>query len=61
MLSSEYQSHSIKIEDFKVNLINHLNPISTEDGSENYKPITRNVLYYAQFGKFLSSDSKHFI
>ena len=44
MLSSEFQSHSIKFEDFKINPINHLNPISTKGGSENFKPITKNVL-----------------
>ena len=42
--SSEFQSNRIKIEDFKINPINPFNPISTEGGSENFKPITRNVL-----------------
>ena len=37
MLSSEFQ-------DFKINPINNFNPISPKGGgSENYKPITRNV------------------
>ena len=44
MLSSEYQSHSIKIEDFKINPINTFNPISTEGGEWNFKPITKNDL-----------------
>ena len=35
MLSSELQSHSIKIKDFKINPINPFNPISTKEGSEN--------------------------
>ena len=44
MLCSEFQSNSIKIKDFKINPINPFNPISTKGGSENSKPITRNVL-----------------
>ena len=44
MLSSEFQSHSIKIEDFKINPINSFNPNNTKGGSENFKPITKNVL-----------------
>ena len=44
VFSSEFQSNSIKIEDFKINPINPFNPISTKGGSENFKPITRNVL-----------------
>ena len=44
MLSSEYQSHNIKIEDFKINPINPFNPISTKGGIKFVKPITRNVL-----------------
>ena len=48
VFSSEFQSNSIKIEDFKINPINPFNPISTKGGSENFKPITRNILYYAQ-------------
>ena len=44
MLCSEFQSNSIKIKDFKINPINPFNPISTNEGSENVKPITRNVL-----------------
>ena len=43
-LSSEFQSHSIKIEDFKINTINSFNPNKTKGGSEHLKPITRNVL-----------------
>ena len=35
MLSSEFQTCSIKIEDFKINPINPFNPISTKEGSEN--------------------------
>ena len=35
MSSSEFQSHSTKIEDFKINPINLFNPISTKGGSEN--------------------------
>ena len=42
MLSSKFQSHSIEIEDFKINPINPVNPISTKGGSENIKLITRN-------------------
>ena len=44
VFSSEFQSNSIKIEDFKINPIKPFNPISTNEGSENVKPITRNVL-----------------
>ena len=45
MLSSEFQSHSIKIEDFNINPINPFNPNKTKGGgNENLKPITRNVL-----------------
>ena len=40
MLSSAFQTCSIKIEDFKINTINPFNPISTKEGSENLKPIT---------------------
>ena len=43
-LTSEYQSPSIKIEDFKMNTFNPFNPICTKRGSENFKPITSNVL-----------------
>ena len=32
MFSSEFQSNSIKIKDFKINPINHFNPISTKGG-----------------------------
>ena len=44
MLSSEFQSHSIKIEDLKINPINPFNPNKIKGGSENFKHITRNVL-----------------
>ena len=44
MLSSEFQTCSIKSEDFKINPINHFNPISTKEGSENLKRIPRDVL-----------------
>ena len=44
MLSSEFQSHNIKIEDFNVNPINPFDPNTTKEGSENFKPIIRNVL-----------------
>ena len=40
---SENQSNCIKIEDFKINPINLFDP-STKGGSENFKPITKNVL-----------------
>ena len=42
--SSVFQSHSIKIEDFKINPINPFNPNKTKWGSEHFKPITKNVL-----------------
>ena len=35
ILGFKFQSHSIKIEDFKINPINPLNPISTKGVSEN--------------------------
>jgi len=35
ILSSEFQTCSIKIEDFKIIPINPFNPISTKQGSEN--------------------------
>ena len=37
MLSSEFQSHSIKIEDFKNITINSFNPISIKRGNEIFK------------------------
>ena len=43
-LSSKFQSHSIEIEDFKINPFNPVNPNSTNGGSENLKRITKNVL-----------------
>ena len=43
-LSSKFQSHGIKIENFKIKPINPFNPISTKGESENVKPITMNVL-----------------
>ena len=44
VFSSEFQSKSIKIEDLKIKPFNPFNPTSTKEGSENVKPITRNVL-----------------
>ena len=44
MLSSQFQSHSIKIQNFKINPINLINPISIKGRSKNFKLITRNVL-----------------
>ena len=41
MLSSEFQTCSIKIEDFKINPINPFNPISTKMESGTIKSITR--------------------
>ena len=41
MFSPELKINSIKIEDFKIKPIN-------PGGSENFKPLTRNVLKYAQ-------------
>ena len=32
MLSSKFQSNSLKIEDFKINPLNTFNPISTKEG-----------------------------
>ena len=57
VFSSEFQSNSIKIEDFKIDPINPFNPISTSGrGSKIFKPITRNVLSYAQFVMFRISE-----
>ena len=56
VLSSEFQSNSIKIEDFKINPINPVYPNSTNGGSKIFKPITRNVLSYAQFVMFRISE-----
>ena len=39
---------SWKFEDFKINPIKPVNPITTKGGSKNIKLITRNVLWYAQ-------------
>ena len=46
LLCSEFQSNSIKIEDFKINPINPFNPNETNGGvgSEKFKTITRNIL-----------------
>ena len=44
MVSPEFRSHSIKIQDFKINPINPFNPISIKGGSENIKLNFRNVL-----------------
>ena len=35
MLSSKFQSHSIRFEDFKINPINPVNPITTKRGSKH--------------------------
>ena len=44
-LSSEFQGHSIKIENFKINPINPFIPNKTKGkGNKNLKPIARNVL-----------------
>ena len=43
MLSSEFQSHSIKIEDLKINTINIFNPIGTKGENENYETNAMNV------------------
>ena len=43
-LSSEYKSHSIKIEDLKINPNNPFNPNKTKGERENLKPFTMNVL-----------------
>ena len=43
ILTSKYQYQSIKIENIKINPMNPFNPISTKRGSENLKPISRNV------------------
>ena len=56
VFSSEFQSNSIKIKDFKISPLNPFNPINTKGGSENVKPITRNVLYYAQDVMFQISE-----
>ena len=52
MLSSKFHSHSIEIEDLKINPVNPFNSISTKDGGEMVKLITRYVLQYAQDVKF---------
>ena len=56
ILWSKFQRYSVKVEDFKINPINPFNPISTKGESENFKPITRNVLYYAKEVKFWISE-----
>ena len=49
---------SQKMEDLKINPINLVTPISPKGGGGNiFKPITRNVLYYAQDVKFWISES----
>ena len=57
MLSSEFESHSIKIEDFKINTIDIFNPIITKGRSDNFKSNTRNILKYAQDVRFQISES----
>ena len=37
MLSSQFQSHSIKVEDFKINPIHTFNPISTKEGGDKFE------------------------
>ena len=44
MLSSEFQSRSFKMEDFKIISMNLFNPISTKRGNDILKLITRNFL-----------------
>ena len=45
MLGSNFQSHCIKIVDFKINPINPFNPDSTKGGGGKIlKTITKNVL-----------------
>ena len=44
MLSSEYQSHSIKIEDLKINPINSFIPISTK-GRVNFLNLLLRMFY----------------
>ena len=60
MLKSDFQSHRIQINYFKINHITSFNPNSTEGKSEILKPITRNVLSYAQDfnSKVLSPSNK---
>ena len=43
-LTSEYQSPSIKIEDFKINPNNLITLLAPREGSEHFNPITKNVL-----------------
>ena len=57
MISSQFQSIGIKIEDLLIIPISPFNPISTKGGSEHLKPITRHVLQYAQDVKFQISES----
>ena len=52
MYSSEFQSHSMKIEDFQINSINTFLFISTKGNSGHVKLITKNVFLYAQDGEF---------
>ena len=52
MLDTKFQSHSIKIEDFKLIPINLFNPISTKGVSEIFETNTRIVLNYAQEVRF---------
>ena len=57
MLSSTFQSHSIEIEDFEINLINPFNPISNKGGRGHFQLSTRNVLFSAQDVKIQISES----
>ena len=43
ILSFEFYSQSFEIEDFKINPINHFNPLSTKGGIEHFKVITKQV------------------
>ena len=45
MLSSEYQSHSIKIENFKINPINPFNSIRTKGGGSKHLNLLLGVSY----------------
>ena len=59
ILGFKFQSHNIKIDDFKINPINFLTPLAPRGGGENFKPITRNVLHYEKEVKFWISESWH--
>ena len=57
MSSSEFQTCSIKIEDFKINPINPFYPISIKGGSEDFKCITK--MYYNMPKKLRSEYQSH--